>query len=131
MAAEWAECRPTTTLLDICCGTGTIGLMMARRVGKVIGLEMVASAIEDAKENAKLNGIENAVYVCGKAEDTLQPALDLHAITTDIVGIVDPPRAGLRMSSINLFAHRRPCYHRLTECYVFCRSQCYKSPAAV
>ncbi len=55
-ACEWAQCGSNTTLLDICCGTGTIGLTMAKKVKRVIGLEMVEAAIQDAKENAKRNG---------------------------------------------------------------------------
>jgi tRNA (uracil-5-)-methyltransferase len=59
-------------LLDVCCGTGTIGLTLARHVKETIGLELVADAIKDAKVNAKLNGITNAKFICGKAETTIR-----------------------------------------------------------
>lgn len=88
IAADWAQCSNKTTLLDVCCGTGTIGLTMADKVHKVVGLEMVASAIDDAKDNANLNGIKNAHYIVGKAEDTINSALRNHAISNDIVAIV-------------------------------------------
>jgi len=99
-AAAWAQCKPTTTLFDICCGTGTIGLTMAKKVGKVVGLELVPEAVEDAKQNAAENGISNAVYVCGRAEETLPKALAEHALTDDVVGILDPPRSGLHHTTI-------------------------------
>eukprot|EP00899_Mesostigma_viride_P028739 jgi/Mesvir1/904/Mv17465-RA.2 len=76
---EWAGLGAGSLLFDVCCGTGTIGLTLASKVGKVIGIEMNASAIEDAKKNAALNGISNCEFVCGKeartqARDLLQEA---------------------------------------------------------
>ncbi len=70
-----AERSALTTVLDVCCGTGTIGLTMANKVKKVVGLELVAAAIEDAKYNMNLNKIENAEFVCGRAENTIKAAL--------------------------------------------------------
>ncbi|EYU18839.1 hypothetical protein MIMGU_mgv1a0189602mg, partial [Erythranthe guttata] len=69
LAGDWAGLGPDTLLFDICCGTGTIGLTLAHRVGMVVGIEMNASAVLDAQRNAEINGIKNCRFVCGKAED--------------------------------------------------------------
>ncbi|KAL8057586.1 hypothetical protein ABFX02_04G193100 [Erythranthe guttata] len=69
LAGDWAGLGPDTLLFDICCGTGTIGLTLAHRVGMVVGIEMNASAVVDAQRNAEINGIKNCRFVCGKAED--------------------------------------------------------------
>ncbi|KAK3206012.1 hypothetical protein Dsin_020058 [Dipteronia sinensis] len=71
LAGDWADLGPDTLLFDVCCGTGTIGLTLAHRVGMVIGIEMNASAVSDAHRNAELNGIKNCRFVCGKAEDVM------------------------------------------------------------
>ncbi|XP_073150910.1 zinc finger CCCH domain-containing protein 24 [Henckelia pumila] len=71
LAGDWAGLGPDTLLFDICCGTGTIGLTLAHRVGMVVGIEMNASAISDAQRNAEINGIRNCKFVCGKAEDVI------------------------------------------------------------
>lgn len=54
---DWAKLDKDTILLDVCCGTGTIGLCMAKEVKKVVGVEIVAEAVHDARNNAQLNGI--------------------------------------------------------------------------
>ncbi|KAF9595807.1 hypothetical protein IFM89_004745 [Coptis chinensis] len=71
LAGDWAGLGPDTLLFDICCGTGTIGLSLAHRVGMVVGIEMNASAVSDAHRNAEANGISNCRFVCGKAEDVM------------------------------------------------------------
>ncbi|KAJ7947802.1 zinc finger CCCH domain-containing protein 24 [Quillaja saponaria] len=71
LAGDWACLGPNTLLFDICCGTGTIGLTLAHRVGMVIGIEMNASAVSDAHRNAEINGIKNCRFVCAKAEDVM------------------------------------------------------------
>lgn len=58
-------------LFDICCGTGTIGLTLAHRVGMVVGIEMNASAVSDAQRNSEINGVKNCRFVCAKAEDVM------------------------------------------------------------
>lgn len=60
-----------TIILDICCGTGTIGLTLAKKCKLVVGVEIIAEAIEDAKLNAEINEIKNVEYHSGKAEDIL------------------------------------------------------------
>ncbi|KAI4322254.1 hypothetical protein L6164_021965 [Bauhinia variegata] len=71
LAGDWACLDPDTLLFDICCGTGTIGLTLAHRVGMVIGIEMNASAVSDAHRNAEINGIKNCKFICAKAEDVM------------------------------------------------------------
>lgn len=90
-AAEYA--RPEgKTLLDLYCGAGTIGLSMANVARKIIGVEIVAPAVADARFNARLNGIENAEFICSDAASAAAE-LARKNISPDIV-IVDPPRKG-------------------------------------
>ena len=98
-------------MLDLYCGVGTITLAMAKAAGRVIGVEVVPQAVEDAKDNAGRNGIENAEFFCG---DAGQAALELEkqGIKADVV-VVDPPRKGLNADTIEAlsrFAPRRIVY---------------------
>ena len=94
------------TVLDLYCGVGTITLAMAKAAGKVIGIEVIPQAVEDAKDNAKRNGIENAEFFCG---DAGQAALELEkqGVTADVV-VVDPPRKGLNADTIEALARFAP-----------------------
>uniref|UniRef100_A0A1Y1LUL4 tRNA (uracil(54)-C(5))-methyltransferase n=3 Tax=Photinus pyralis TaxID=7054 RepID=A0A1Y1LUL4_PHOPY len=98
-AIELAEPNENTTVVDICCGTGTIGLCFAKHCNQVLGIELVAQAVADAKENAKSNGIDNCEFFCGKAEDLLNSVL-YRVKNEDIIAVVDPPRAGLHHKAI-------------------------------
>ncbi|XP_006652071.2 zinc finger CCCH domain-containing protein 24 [Oryza brachyantha] len=71
LAGDWANLNLGTLLFDVCCGTGTIGLTLAHRVGMVVGIEMNESAVSDAQRNALINGVKNCRFVCGKAEDVM------------------------------------------------------------
>ncbi|KAG8064214.1 hypothetical protein GUJ93_ZPchr0004g38927 [Zizania palustris] len=75
LAGDWANLNLGTLLFDVCCGTGTIGLTLAHRVGKVVGIEMNESAVLDAQRNALINGVRNCRFVCGKAEDVMDSLL--------------------------------------------------------
>jgi tRNA (uracil-5-)-methyltransferase len=97
---EWCRAWPSVTLYDICCGTGTIGLCLSKSVEKVVGIEMIPEAVEDAVVNAKTNGIENASFHCGKAEDVL-PELIKTETSNEVIGILDPPRGGIGTRVIN------------------------------
>lgn len=94
------------TVVDLYCGAGTIGLTLADKVEKLIGVEIVPDAIEDAKINAKLNGIENAEFICG---DAAKAALELknRGITPDTV-IVDPPRKGCDEALLHTISSMNP-----------------------
>ncbi|KAJ3030516.1 UNVERIFIED_CONTAM: tRNA methyltransferase 2 [Siphonaria sp. JEL0065] len=88
--------KKNVVLLDLCCGTGTIGLTMASGVKKVIGVEMVAEAVEDAKFNANLQGCKNVTYICSKVEDAMREVFSKHVQPGDeVVAVLDPPRAGV------------------------------------
>ena len=87
------------TLLDICCGTGAIGLSLSKRVGNVLGVDLAAEAIDDARRNAKVNKIDNAFFVSGPAEDLI-PQMIGQATHDEIVALIDPPRAGIAMKAI-------------------------------
>ena len=84
---------------DLYCGVGTIGLYLADRAGSVFGIEIVKQAVLDANRNAVINGIVNATYKCGKAEELLPKHLedekDMRSARPDVV-ILDPPRAGCK-----------------------------------
>lgn len=104
---EVAGLDKTSMVLDVGCGTGTIGLSLAHRVNHVIGIELVPSAIVDAKSNAEQNGIDNVTFFSGKAEDLigesitiLKKKLSYQNIDGEIVAIVDPPRVGFNNSFI-------------------------------
>jgi len=96
-AAEFLS--PEDVLLDLYCGIGTIGLSCARRVKSLIGIEVIPEAIEDAKKNAALNGIENAEFFAADAAKTLE-ILDSLPQKPNAV-IVDPPRKGLSPDAIH------------------------------
>ena len=89
---DMADLNGDETIIDTYSGIGSIGLTASGRVSKIIGIEVVESAVEDAKENAKLNGIDNADYYLGKAEEVM-PKLVKEGVSADVV-FVDPPRKG-------------------------------------
>ena len=94
------------TVLDLYCGVGTITLAMASAAGKVIGVEAIPQAVEDARDNAHRNGIENAEFFCG---DAGQAALELekNGVRPDVV-VVDPPRKGLNADTIEALSRMAP-----------------------
>lgn len=91
-AAEYAALTGSETLLDLYCGTGTIGLSMARRAKKLIGVEVVEAAILNARENARQNHIQNAEFICADAAKAAE-TLRRRGEAPDVI-IVDPPRKG-------------------------------------
>uniref|UniRef100_A0A8C5UN75 tRNA (uracil(54)-C(5))-methyltransferase n=1 Tax=Malurus cyaneus samueli TaxID=2593467 RepID=A0A8C5UN75_9PASS len=96
---EWAQLSQESTVLDICCGTGTIGISLAKKVKKVIGIELCQEAVQDAKANAQINELSNIEFYCGKAEDIV-PSLMNSLAPQNLITIVDPPRAGLHSKVI-------------------------------
>ncbi len=91
-AVEYAGPTGEETVFDLYCGIGTIALFAARKAKRVIGVESVPEAVEAAKRNAERNGIDNAEFFCGNAEDVV-PELYEKGIRADVV-VVDPPRKG-------------------------------------
>ncbi|NLP30081.1 MAG: 23S rRNA (uracil(1939)-C(5))-methyltransferase RlmD [Clostridiales bacterium] len=89
---EYASLNDKETVLDVYCGVGTIGLILADKAKKVLGIESVKNAFLDANRNATINGIVNAEYINGKAEEEL-PKLVKKGLKADLI-ILDPPRSG-------------------------------------
>lgn len=87
-------------LLDVCCGTGTIGMIMSKEVERVIGIEMVESAVEDAKLNADLNEIKNIQFKCAKVESVIRDVINSIPEGVPIVVVLDPPRSGVHADVI-------------------------------
>ncbi len=91
-AAEYAELTGCETVLDLYCGTGTIGLSMANKAKNIIGVEIIPEAIEDAKINAKNNNIHNSRFICGDAPKAAE-ILKNEGVKPNVI-ILDPPRKG-------------------------------------
>lgn len=87
--------EPGIILLDLCCGTGTIGITLAKDVKHVIGVEMIPEAIRDAEANAKSNGIQNITFFASKVEDVIYRIFKSIPPTDKVIAILDPPRAGM------------------------------------
>ncbi|KAJ6656513.1 hypothetical protein lerEdw1_003638 [Lerista edwardsae] len=96
---DWAQVDQDTTVLDVCCGTGSIGISLAKKVKKVVGIELCQEAVDDARVNAQLNELDNVEFHCGKAEDLVPYLVNVLALQNSIA-IVDPPRAGLHSKVI-------------------------------
>lgn len=92
-ALEYAGLTGEETVWDLYCGIGTISLFLAQKAKKVYGVEIVPQAIDDARENARQNGIENAEFFVGKAEEVLPEQYEKNHIYADVI-VVDPPRKG-------------------------------------
>jgi 23S rRNA (uracil1939-C5)-methyltransferase len=105
-ALEYVQTSGDETILDLYCGAGTIGLSMAKNVKKVIGVEIIPEAIEDAKENARRNYIENSEFYCGDAKDAVKILKDKN-IEPDAV-ILDPPRKGCDKEVLEYVAEMNP-----------------------
>ena len=112
-ALEFAGLTGSETVWDLYCGIGTISLFLARQAGKVYGVEIVPQAIEDARRNAAENGIENAEFYVGKAEEVLpgyyaryeqKHGEKAHA---DVI-VVDPPRKGCEESLLETMVQMQP-----------------------
>ena len=129
-AVELAELHGTETVLDLYCGTGTITLALSRRAGKVIGVEVIAQAIEDARENAARNGVKNVEFFCADAGEAAQRfaarttgsgrqpteeekerilpcAQNDRTGSVDVI-VVDPPRKGLAPEVIDAMVTMAP-----------------------
>lgn len=106
LAAEMAQFEGNELLIDLYCGAGTIGLSMASKVRELIGVEIVPDAVENAKENAKRCGVENARFICADAKEaaTQLAAENLHP---DVI-VVDPPRKGCDIEVLQAIAAMAP-----------------------
>jgi 23S rRNA (uracil1939-C5)-methyltransferase len=103
---DYAALTGEEIVVDAYCGTGTIGLTLAHQAKHVYGIEVVAEAVKDAEANATRNGIENASFTAGLAEEIL-PNMLTQGIKPDVV-IVDPPRKGLEHSLVETLIETAP-----------------------
>jgi len=111
IVTEYAELAGHETILDLYSGTGAISLMLARRARHVYGIELAATAIEDAARNARANGINNCTFLPGEVRHVL-PELLRRGVKADVV-VADPPRAGFHpkaLRSLVALAARRLVY---------------------
>lgn len=116
LALEYAGLTGEETVWDLYCGIGTISLFLARRAKQVYGVEIVPQAIEDARKNARLNGIENAEFFVGKAEEVLPEFYEKESrkasgqndmLHPDVI-VVDPPRKGCDAQCLDTMLKMRP-----------------------
>ena len=105
-ALEFAGLTGAETVVDAYCGTGTISLFLAKKAKKVYGIEIVSSAIQDAKKNAQENNIRNADFLVGDAVNVL-PRLFKMGVKPDVI-VLDPPRAGSNEVVLETFAAMNP-----------------------
>lgn len=107
LGIEGAKLSKDDTVFDLYCGIGTISLFMAGHVKKVYGVEIVKEAIDMAKENARINNVQNTEFIAGDVEKVLDELINKKHIIPDVI-MVDPPRKGLDNTSINNILRIKP-----------------------
>lgn len=115
LVMEYAALTGEETVWDLYCGIGTISLFLASNAKRVFGVEIVPKAVEDARENARLNGITNAEFFAGRAEEVLpefyrrerDAGIDEEMLHPDVM-VVDPPRKGCDGECLNTMLRMRP-----------------------
>jgi len=105
-ALEYANLSGNETVFDAYCGTGTITLFLSQKAKKVYGVEIVEQAVENARINAKQNGITNSEFSVGKSEEVI-PELIQHGIKPEII-VVDPPRKGCDAKLLDAIGDAQP-----------------------
>lgn len=106
-ALSYAQLTRKETVWDLYCGIGTISLFLAQKAKKVYGVEIVPQAIEDARRNAERNGITNARFFTGRAEEVLPEKFETEGIYADVI-VVDPPRKGCDEACLATMARMKP-----------------------
>lgn len=106
-ALEYADLHGEETVWDLYCGIGTISLFLAQKAKFVRGVEIVPAAIDNARDNARLNGIENVEFFVGKAEEVLPAEYKKNGIYADVI-VVDPPRKGCEESLLATMIEMQP-----------------------
>ncbi|MBQ8623168.1 MAG: 23S rRNA (uracil(1939)-C(5))-methyltransferase RlmD [Oscillospiraceae bacterium] len=106
IAKEYADLKGNETLLDLYCGAGTVGISMADKVKKLIGVEIIPQAIENAKANAKANGVTNAEFICGDA-GTVAQTLAKRGERPNVI-VIDPPRKGCDNKTLDAIIEMSP-----------------------
>ena len=106
-ALEYAGLTGQETVWDLYCGIGTISLFLAQKAKQVYGVEIISQAIEDARENAGINGIANAEFFVGKAEEVLPQKYANDGIYAEVI-VVDPPRKGCQEEVLETMVKMSP-----------------------
>ncbi len=104
---EYAGLTGTETVWDLYCGIGTISLFLARKAGKVYGVEVVPEAVADARMNARLNGLANVEFYEGEAEEVLPRLYGQGQVCADVI-VVDPPRKGCGAACLETIGKMEP-----------------------
>ena len=104
---DYAGLDGSQTVWDLYCGIGTISLFLASKARQVYGVEIIPEAVRDAEENARLNGIENAAFFAGKAEEVIPQLYEKERIRADVM-VVDPPRKGCERILLDTMLSMRP-----------------------
>lgn len=107
LALDYANLKGDETVWDLYCGIGTVSLFLAKKAGKVYGVEVIPQAIDNARENAKINGISNAEFFVGKAEEVLPEKYEKEQIRADVI-VVDPPRKGCDEACLQTMVRMQP-----------------------
>jgi 23S rRNA (uracil1939-C5)-methyltransferase len=107
VAKEFAQLTGNEVVYDLYTGTGTIANFVARQARQVIGIEYVPEAIEDAKLNSRVNGIENTLFYAGDMKDVLTDGFIAEHGRPEVV-IIDPPRAGMHEDVVNVILNAEP-----------------------
>ena len=105
-AREYAAPSENSVIADLYCGAGTIGLSMANRAGRIVGVEIVPEAVENAKRNAAANGIWNAQFYCGDAGEVFD-RLRIQGYSPDVI-VLDPPRKGCSEATLTTVCKAAP-----------------------
>ncbi len=106
-AVEYASLTGEETIFDLYCGIGTIGIFASDNVKKIYGIETIKEAIDDAKENAKINGVNNSEFFVGDVEKVLPEFIKERNITADVI-FIDPPRKGCDNTALETILNIEP-----------------------
>lgn len=107
IGVQAANISKNDIVFDLYCGIGTISLFMAQYAKKVYGIEIVEQAIQDAKENAKINNIKNAEFIAGDVENVLDDLINVKKVIPDVI-MIDPPRKGMDNKSVENILNIKP-----------------------
>lgn len=117
--------KSNNILLDLCCGTGVLGILLSKNFNKVFGIELLECAINDAKKNCQMNGIDNCEFVVGKVETTIFDLINNNLMNSNsnVTVIIDPPRAGLNAEVMRAI---RKCEKINKVLYISCKPEAAK-----
>ena len=106
-ALEYADLKGQEVVWDLYCGIGTISLFLAQKAKQVYGVEIIKEAIDDARNNARINEMDNVTFYVGKAEEIVPAQYEKTGIRPDVI-VVDPPRKGCEASLLHTMTQMQP-----------------------